>query len=127
MAEDMAVDDFQVWERHQCAKVQLLTLRGVRVVGKRFDPGGEVLDSLYAVLRKQDGTEFGEVKPFIRGILDAAKIEVERVNVYVGFHWRVLKKQGPLQQERPRALLLKQPGVMILENLSHAPVIVKAV
>ena len=101
----MTLDDFQVWERHQCAKVQLLTLRGVRVVGKRFYPGSEVLNPLYAVLRKQDGTDFGEVKQVIRGILDAAEIEVERVNVYVGFHWRVLKKQGPLPQERPRALL----------------------
>ena len=60
-------------------------------------------------------------------MLDAAIIEVERVNVYVGFHWRGLKKQGPLPQERPRALLLKQSGVMIIENLSHAPVVVKAV
>lgn len=105
MAKEMTVDDFQVWERHQCAKVQLLTLRGVRVVGKAFYPGSEVLDPLYAVLREQEGTEFGEVKPFIRGFLDAAEIEVERVNVYIGFHWRALKKQEPFPKERPRALL----------------------
>ncbi len=105
MAEEMTVDDFQVWERHQCAKVQLLTLRGVRVVGKRFDSGSKVLNPLYAVLSEQDGTEFGEVKPFIRGFLDAAEIEVERVNVYECFHWRALKKQEPFPKERPRALL----------------------
>ncbi len=83
----------------------MLALRGVWVVGKRFDSGSKVLNPLYSVLRKQDGTEFGEVKPLVRSIFDAAEIEVERVNVYIGFHWRVLKKQEPFPKERPRALL----------------------
>ena len=54
---------------------------------------------------QQNPTELKEIKPLVKGIFDAAEIEVKRVNAYIGFHWRALKKQGPLPKERPRDLL----------------------
>ena len=87
--------------------------------------GRKVFDLLDLVLWQQDATKLSEVEPFVGGALYAAEIEVERVNVHVGFHWRAPKKQEPLPKERLRALLRKQSGVMITKLLTNAWGIVK--
>jgi hypothetical protein len=87
--------------------------------------GGKVFDSLDLVLWQQDVAKFTEVEPLVGGAFYAAEIEVERVNVHVGFHWRAPKKQEPLPKQRLRALLRKQSGVMITKLLTNAWGIVK--
>ena len=82
--------------------------RRVEVVRQRLDVSGKIFDAFDLMLREKDGAEFGKIQPFIRSVLDAAEIEVKCVDVNVGFHRRVPKKQGPLPEERPRALLRKQ-------------------
>jgi hypothetical protein len=77
------------------------------------------------MLGQQNPTELRDVEPFVRGTLYAAEIEVERVNVHVGPHWRVLKKQEPSPEERPRALLANQSGEMMVNLLSNKSAIVK--
>ena len=59
------------------------------------------------------------------GCLYATEVEIERVNVDVGFHWRAPKKQEPLPKERLRALLDEQSGVMMTKVLTIVWVFVK--
>ena len=87
--------------------------------------GRKVLDSLDLMLRQQDAAKPGQVKPLIGGAFDATEVEVERVNVHVGSHWHVLKKQEPPPKERLRALLVEQSGVMMATFLPVAWVVVK--
>ena len=87
--------------------------------------GRKVLDSLDLMLRQQDAAKPRQVQPLVRGVLYAAEVEVERVNVHVSFHWRAPKKQEPSPKERLRALLWKQSGVMMLNLLSNKSAIVK--
>ena len=88
--------------------------------------GRKVLDSLDLMLRQQDAAKPGQVKPLIGGAFDATEVEVERVNVHVGSHWHVLKKQEPPPKERLRALLVKQSGVMMTKFLPVAWAVVKS-
>ena len=87
--------------------------------------GRKILDPLDLMLRQQDGAKFRQVKPLVGGALYATEVKVERVNVHIGFHCRVLKKQEPPPKERLRALLVEQSGVMMTEFLPVAWVVVK--
>jgi len=59
------------------------------------------------------------------GALYATEVEIERVNIHVGLHWRAPKKQEPPPKERLRAQLFEQSGVMMNKLLSRAWVFVK--
>jgi hypothetical protein len=75
--------------------------------------------------RQKDAAKFRQVKPLVGGAFYATEVEVERVDVYVGFHRRAPKKQEPPPKERLRALLVKQSGVMMTKFLPVAWAVVK--
>ena len=127
MAKKMTVNDLQVTERSQCAKIDLLSCRSIRTVRQGLDVGRKVLNPLDLMPWQKDAAKFRQVKPFVGGALYATEVEIERVNVHVGFHWRAQKKQEPPPKERLRALLVKQSGVMMTRFLPVAWAVVKSV
>jgi len=126
MAKKMIVNDLQVTERSQCAKIDLLSCRGIRTVRQGLDVGRKILNPLDLMPWQKDAAKFRQVKPFVGGALYATEVEIERVNVHVGFHWRAQKKQEPPPKERLRALLVKQSGVMMTRFLPVAWAVVKS-
>ena len=108
VAQKMTVNNLKVCQRAQRAEVDLLTARSIRAARQRLNVSGKIFDPFDLVVRQEDGAKLREIQPLIRGVLYAAGVEIERVDIGIGLHRRVPKKQGPLPQERPRALLPKQ-------------------
>src|SRR5262245_3368800 len=120
----MTINNLKVCKGSKGAKVNLLATRGIGIARQRPDVSGKVFDPFDLVLGQENGAEPREIQPLIWGVLYAAEIEIERVDIDKSLHRRVPKKQGPLPEERPRALLLEQSGVMMIEMLTNVRVVV---
>jgi hypothetical protein len=108
VAQKMTVNNLKVGQGSQRTEVDLLTARRIGIGRQSSDVSGKIFDAFDLVLGQEDGAKFREIQPLMRGVLYAAEIEIERVDIDIGLHRRVPKKQGPLPEERPRALLRKQ-------------------
>jgi len=112
--------------RKRGAKVGLLSYRRIGTVRQGFHVGRKVSDPINLMLWQKNGAKFRQVKSLVGSVLYATEVEVERVDVHVGFHRRAPKKQEPPPKERLRALLVEQSGVMIIKFLSVERGIIKS-
>ncbi len=85
--------DRQVWNRAQGAKVNFLAITLLRIARSRSNKRSEVADAVDLIVRQHLRTEGGEIEPSVRRLAQAAVVEIEGVNIDVGFEGH--KKQKP--------------------------------
>ena len=104
--------DTQAWDGLQGTYIHLLALGALWVIGASGNEGCEVANTVDMVIRlQQAATEFMEVEPAIGRSLYCPVVEVEPVNVDVGFHGNY--DCGAVLSERPRSQPPKQLGESI--------------
>ena len=78
----------QVRDRPQGTQIGLLPDALLGIVGPGVDVGREIADAIDLIPRRRKGclAEGGQVKPPVRRAFQAAIVEVEAVDIDVGFH-----------------------------------------
>jgi len=76
--------DLHVGKRSQRPEVDFLSHGLSRVAGTCSDPGREIFDPVYRMVRKQQAAEVIYIQPLVGGPLDGPVIQIEAVDVDVG-------------------------------------------
>ena len=91
-------------QKSKGSDIDVLSLWCIGIVGKPYDPSGEILDPINRVTRQQHFAHSADIEPFEGSVSYSAIVEVESVDIHVGAHM-------PYQMKRPPegGLLLPAP------------------